>query len=338
MRRRYQVFISSTYLDLLPERQAVLHATLQLGHIPAGMELFPAANEDAWTHIRNVIDECDYYIVLVAGRYGSCDETGLSYTEREYLYAVERGIPVLGFVHSDPDSLPPHCRESTAEATEKLSRFRKLVQQRLVRYWRSPDDLAAAVAASLTAQVARTPGIGWLRGTSLSATIGSQLRGYDVIYTAGTDLCKRADRSIKTLTLAQSMKAPPSFFDTLLKRLVYAKSIRKPVAYDAALALDLSQPNEVLLHRGLAWQRRLEDSGVADCATLYIFDMRPPVGFELLVVDEMHAIIGFTMLHKEADLQTALLFEDSPEVARDFSDWLQRLVFPKSVLLREWRT
>jgi hypothetical protein len=45
--KRYQVFVSSTYVDLQEERQAVIMALLQLNAVPAGMELFPAADEDA---------------------------------------------------------------------------------------------------------------------------------------------------------------------------------------------------------------------------------------------------------------------------------------------------
>lgn len=71
METRYQVFVSSTYEDLKAERQEVMHALLELDCIPAGMELFPAANEDQWSLIKKVIKECDYYIVISAGRYGS---------------------------------------------------------------------------------------------------------------------------------------------------------------------------------------------------------------------------------------------------------------------------
>jgi len=52
MDKRYQVFVSSTYADLQEERQEVMQALLELDCIPAGMELFPAANEDQWTLIR----------------------------------------------------------------------------------------------------------------------------------------------------------------------------------------------------------------------------------------------------------------------------------------------
>ena len=55
MDKRYQVFISSTFTDLKDERQAVLKAVLELDHMPAGMELFPAADDTAWQLIKDVI-------------------------------------------------------------------------------------------------------------------------------------------------------------------------------------------------------------------------------------------------------------------------------------------
>jgi hypothetical protein len=60
MDKRYQVFVSSTYVDLIPERNEVMQALLELKCMPAGMELFPAANETQWNWIKKVIDESDY--------------------------------------------------------------------------------------------------------------------------------------------------------------------------------------------------------------------------------------------------------------------------------------
>ena len=48
--KRYQVFVSSTYADLTEERAQVIQAILNLEHLPAGMEMFPAANADQLTH------------------------------------------------------------------------------------------------------------------------------------------------------------------------------------------------------------------------------------------------------------------------------------------------
>jgi hypothetical protein len=94
---RYQIFVSSTYEDLKIERQQVAQAILELEHFPAGMEIFPASNETQWELIKKFIAESDYFIVVVGGRYGSVDAAGASYTEKEFDYAQELGIPILGF-------------------------------------------------------------------------------------------------------------------------------------------------------------------------------------------------------------------------------------------------
>lgn len=52
MDKRYQIFVSSTYADLREERSKVIQALMEMDCIPAGMELFPAADEDQWQFIR----------------------------------------------------------------------------------------------------------------------------------------------------------------------------------------------------------------------------------------------------------------------------------------------
>ena len=96
--KRYQIFISSTYDDLKQEREAVIKAVLEIGHIPVGMESFNAADETQWQHIARQIQVSDYYVVIVAHRYGSRTDDGLSYTEKEYNYAAAQKIPTLGFI------------------------------------------------------------------------------------------------------------------------------------------------------------------------------------------------------------------------------------------------
>ena len=62
MENRYQVFVSSTYQDLQEERQEVMQALLELECIPAGMELFPAANQDQWTLITSADTQIPHLI------------------------------------------------------------------------------------------------------------------------------------------------------------------------------------------------------------------------------------------------------------------------------------
>jgi hypothetical protein len=94
MDKRYQVFVSSTYTDLKEERWKAIQAVIELDCIPAGMELFPAIDEEQFEFIKKVIDDCDYYILIIGGRYGSTTSEGISYTEKEYDYAVGKRLKV----------------------------------------------------------------------------------------------------------------------------------------------------------------------------------------------------------------------------------------------------
>jgi hypothetical protein len=168
--KRYQVFVSSTFQDLQEERQEVIQALLELDCIPAGMELFPAADEDQWTLIRDVIDNSDYYIVIMGGRYGSIGPRDISYTEMEYRYAVEAGKPVLAFLHKDPTSLPVSRVDSDPHLQEKLRSFRGLAQQKMCRFWTSPSELGGLVSRSMVRLIKHSPAVGWVRADQLPSS------------------------------------------------------------------------------------------------------------------------------------------------------------------------
>ncbi|PBI91468.1 hypothetical protein BKP43_25250 [Variovorax boronicumulans] len=167
MDKRYQVFVSSTYEDLRDERQEVMQALLELDCIPCGMELFPAADEDQWSLIRRVIDECDYYIIICAGRYGTIGPSGTSYTEMEYRYAIEVGKPTLAFLHKTPQNLPVAKCEQTDDGRVKLQAFRASLGKKLCKFWEGSSELGSVVSRSLVRQIKQSPGIGWVRANSL---------------------------------------------------------------------------------------------------------------------------------------------------------------------------
>ena len=178
MEKRYQIFISSTFVDLKDERQAVLKAILELDHMPAGMELFPATDDSAWQLITDIIDSSDYYVLIVGGRYGSLDEAGLGYTEKEYDYALKTKKPVIPLLHENPDNLPREKTETDQATWEKLKAFRTKVEKKhTCVYWRSADDLKAKVIVGLTAATKRHPAIGWIRADKVptEATVSDVL-------------------------------------------------------------------------------------------------------------------------------------------------------------------
>ena len=168
MDKRYQVFVSSTYDDLIEERLKVMKALLELDCIPCGMEYFPAANEDQWTFIRKLIDVCDYYVVIISGKYGSEDKEGKSYTRKEYEYALSKGIPTIGFIRRDLSSLLPGKKEQENEKKQKLDEFIALVKSKLCKEWNNSDELGAVVSTSLTQLIKSSPRTGWIRADRAS--------------------------------------------------------------------------------------------------------------------------------------------------------------------------
>ncbi|KMY52538.1 hypothetical protein AC623_20600 [Bacillus sp. FJAT-27231] len=165
MDKKYQVFISSTYIDLKEARRKVLETILDLQQFPAGMEVFPAGDDDQWTHIRSVIDKSDYYVLILGHRYGSLAPDGIGYTEKEYDYAREKGIPVLAFIRDRDVATQTFERESSAEIQEKLDKFvDKAKANKLCRFWSNPEDLANKVSTSLATSFSTHPRVGWVRG------------------------------------------------------------------------------------------------------------------------------------------------------------------------------
>ena len=169
MNKRYQVFISSTYADLKEERAKVVQTIMELDCIPAGMEIFPAIDEEQFEFIKRVIDDCDYYLLIIGGRYGSLSDDGISYTEKEYDYAIHRGIKVIALLHSDPDSIPLGKSEKENSLRKKLQDFReKVSKNRLIKFWNTAEDLPGIVALSLSKTIKTYPATGWVRANTIT--------------------------------------------------------------------------------------------------------------------------------------------------------------------------
>src|SRR3712207_4047717 len=131
------------------------------------LPIFPAANEDQWTLIKKVIDDCDYYIVVIAGRYGSIGPIGISYTEMEYRYALDAGKPIIAFIHKDITKLPFERVDSDPETRKKLFAFADFAKKKVVRFWETPVELGSVVSRSLIQLIKANPAIGWVKASNL---------------------------------------------------------------------------------------------------------------------------------------------------------------------------
>ncbi|MCX5811141.1 MAG: DUF4062 domain-containing protein [Proteobacteria bacterium] len=169
MDKRYQIFVSSTYADLKQERQHVIQTLMEMDCIPAGMELFPAADEEQWQFIKSVIEDCDYYMLIIGGRYGSITSEGVSYTEKEYDYAIEQGLKVIALLHENPDDIPVNKSDIDPDMQTRLKAFReKVASNRLVKFWNKAEELPGLVSLSLSKTIKMFPAVGWVRASAVA--------------------------------------------------------------------------------------------------------------------------------------------------------------------------
>lgn len=201
MNKKYQVFISSTYTDLKVERSKVFQTLMELDCIPAGMELFPATDEEQFEFIKRIIDDCDYYLLIIGGRYGSVTPEGISYTEKEYDYATAKGLKIVTLIHGSPNTISYENSEHDPSLRKQLEAFReKSSTGRLVKFWKTADELPGLVALSMSKTIRMFPAIGWIR-----ANLGESLEASREIIRLSTENHELREK-IKELDLIKTKK------------------------------------------------------------------------------------------------------------------------------------
>lgn len=175
MNKKLQVFVSSTYTDLIEERQAAVQAILDAGHIPAGMELFKAGNESQLNTIYKWIDESDIYMLILGGRYGSIEsKSGKSYTQLEYEYALSKDIPVFAVVLSQSFltiKINTLGLPNVMDTTDKYQSFKTLVMTKIIREVDDCKDIKITIHSTLNEFINQYELSGWIRNTPENDTV-----------------------------------------------------------------------------------------------------------------------------------------------------------------------
>lgn len=184
MNKKLQVFVSSTYTDLIEERQAAVQAILDAGHIPAGMELFKAGKSQMKT-IQKWIDESDVYMLILGGRYGSIEEeSGLSYTELEYRYALSKNMPVFAIV-LDENFLCTKASLNTKDTIfeknnkEKYNLFKQNVKSNVVKFINNIEQISSIIKSQINDIIDDKYDLcGWIRNNRKNFDSSEELDSY----------------------------------------------------------------------------------------------------------------------------------------------------------------
>lgn len=160
MTKKYHVFIGSTLDDLKNERRTLPRMIMELGHIPVSAEYFDMAGHTDQRFAKKAVEECDYFIALIAHRLGLPDET--SPLETEYAWAVRRGIPVIALIIDEKARWKAAKKEQDAGALKKLENFKKKLASHTHTSWFNSSDLCQKAQNLLIQEMNLNPGEGWV--------------------------------------------------------------------------------------------------------------------------------------------------------------------------------
>lgn len=251
-KKKLQIFVSSTFRDLIPERQAAVEAILLAEHIPAGMELFAAGDESQMEVIKQWIDESDAYLLILGGRYGSIHPTlKKSYTQLEYEYALSIKIPVFACVLKD-EAIESRVKQHGTSHIETdhggaLKEFRAEVLSKICTLCDDTKDIKLSIIQKLS-ELSRNDDLkGWVRPIEQpnlpavmdevarlskenadlrAATKPDKIAGVsfeelkDIIGAGGVDFLQEYSGilSVRPCNLVDMNKGHQMFLDALLKR------------------------------------------------------------------------------------------------------------------------
>lgn len=222
MNKKLQVFVSSTYTDLMEERQAAVQAILDAGHIPAGMELFKAGNKSQLNTIYKWIDESDVYMLILGGRYGSIEkESGLSYTQLEYEYAIKNDIPVFAVVLNQSfltSKINVLGLNNVIEqlAPDKYQSFKSLVMSKIIREVDDCKDIQLAIHSTLNDFLQEYNLLGWTRNENENDTL-QLLKENNALIKENASLNKKIQKLEEQLSLKSKNQIGNYSFDDLVK-------------------------------------------------------------------------------------------------------------------------
>lgn len=174
MNKKLQVFVSSTYTDLIEERQAAVEAILDAGHIPAGMELFKAGNKSQLQTIYKWIDESDVYMLILGGRYGTIEpKSKKSYTQLEYEYAISKNIPIFSVVLSEnfltkKINILKLSDVMEQKSPNKYQTFKSLVMSKIIRMVDDCKDIKIVIHSTLNDLINEYDFTGWIRNVYIN--------------------------------------------------------------------------------------------------------------------------------------------------------------------------
>jgi hypothetical protein len=160
--KKFHIFIGSTPDDLKNERRELFRIVMELGLIPVTAEYFDPEGKDAERFLEKTIEECDYFIALIAYKYAAPGGK-ISPLETEYAVALKKGIPVISLVIDEKARWKASRKEKDPVLAKKCGEFRKRLCSGTFSAWVNVTDLCQKAQSLLIRELNLNPQTGWVR-------------------------------------------------------------------------------------------------------------------------------------------------------------------------------
>lgn len=172
--------------------------------------------------------------------------------------------------------------------------------------------------------------------TLLRSLSGQHLRGSEEIYDSAIRYVSTANNRIRTIVFGRSSKAPQKWAEAVARRLKEMKLAGTPIKFEVVIAVDFQQlPSD--FQEGIDTRFKIyERHGVKELVSLYLLDIKPAIGFDILIIDREHVILSLTTLAGITVLQSAVAFENQPKFTSEFVDWFDQFILRSALPYETW--
>jgi len=172
---KYHIFIGSTLDDLKSERKELARMVMELGHIPVMADCLDVGDRNAHKFLQKTIEECDYFIALVAHKYGEADN-GISPLFTEVSMAAKKGIPVLALIMDEKARWKSSNKDEDEALVRKLDDFKGKLREGPCETWTNAADLCQKAQSLIVREISLNSRPGWVRADRLiDPTIANEI-------------------------------------------------------------------------------------------------------------------------------------------------------------------
>jgi hypothetical protein len=172
---KYHIFIGSTLEDLKNERKEIPRIIMELGHIPVSAAFLDNTAKNYDKMLERVIEECDYFIAIVAHRYAPKGEK-ISPLEAECNIAARKSVPIISLIIDEKARWKATKKEKEPALIKRTEDFKKRLRLGINETWLNSPELCQKLQSLLIMQMNLYPQNGWVRANkAIDPSVANEL-------------------------------------------------------------------------------------------------------------------------------------------------------------------